>query len=60
MPPPCELVPFNFTDIPFNCQTASSVYWVNSELVITILLILMMCQLFQTPILFMILLKLRR
>lgn len=59
MPPPTCDVPFNFTEIPFNCAAASSVYWVNSELVITIMLILMMCQLFQTPILFFILLKLR-
>ena len=59
MPPPSPNVPFNFTEIPFNHQTANSVYWVNSELIITIMLIMMMCSLFQTPLLLLIYYKLR-
>lgn len=59
MPPPTPDVPFNFTEIDFNHNTTNSVYWVNSELVITIMIVLMMCSLFQTPILLMIYYKMR-
>lgn len=59
MPPPTPDVPFNFTGIDFDHVSANSIYWVNSELVITIMLIMMMCSLFQTPLLLLIFYKLR-
>lgn len=59
MPPPTPDIPFNFTEIPFSHVSANSVYWVNSELVITVMLILMMCSLFQTLLLCILVLKRR-
>lgn len=40
--------PFNFTSVPFEDFTCRSVLWYNSELVITLLIIITLCQLIQT------------
>lgn len=40
--------PYNFINVPFDLDVAKSILWQNSELVITLLLIITLCQLVQT------------
>lgn len=39
---------YNFIGMPFNESYTNSVYWSNSELIITMLILIMLCQLVQT------------
>ena len=40
--------PYNFTYIPFDLDGAKSMLWQNSELVITLLIVIALCQVIQT------------
>lgn len=50
---------YNFMDIPFNESTANSVYWSNSELVITMMILITLCQLVQTSFIILTYFKMR-